>query len=131
MAEKDSLVPLGPAECDPYRAKASEFPVKKVVAAFGQSVDAPGEQDQLIKQSEYQEGPRCVEAEGGEKDSMSTRAKMVSTNFPIKQNDGESSSMGQMPSIPESVDLMTGQVTVSGYKRTRGNEVAERTVSIG
>ena len=129
---KDSLESQTVGQRDPYRAKASEFPVKKVVAGHGQSSDASGEHDALATLSKNQESPREVEIPGaGAKDSMSSRASSVAANFKVGKNGGESGVAPVSPKNEYSVDLVTGRIGCSKYTATRVGEVEEDSVSIG
>jgi hypothetical protein len=127
---KDSLESQTPSQKDPYRAKASEFPVKKISAAHGQSEDAPNEQDQLVPWDGNKESPRHVEIPSeGESDSMSSRQSAVAGNFKVSRNAGESGVAPVSVSITEGVDCSTGRIT--GGKLTRVDSVFEDKVSIG
>lgn len=134
---KDDLVPLTPMQHDPYKAKASDFPVKTVEAGTGQS-GAHGKaegQDQLATQSEYQMSPRCLEDGGAGSSGAGTptswesggRAAKIAANFPISTN---SEVRGTAVSIAERVNFKTGMVEADGYSATRVKETPEKKVSI-
>ena len=132
---KNDLEKQTSSQVDPYYVKGSDFSVKKVSAGHGQSSDASGEKDSLAKLSHNQESPRDVEdadyegsgSKENEEDSMADRARSVASNFKV----GKGSNDAKSVSIPESVDLGSGDIEVSGYKKTAVKEVAEKHVSIG
>lgn len=129
---KDSLEPMNPQQKDPYKAKASEFPVKKISAGHGQSEDSSD--SSLISWAGNLTSPREVEipGKGGSgSDSMATRASAVSSNFSVGTSSGESGVAPVAPGNEYGVDLSTGRVTCSSYKGTKVKEVAEDSVSIG
>lgn len=130
--EKNNLVDQNPQQKDPYRAKASEFPSKRVVSAFGQGTDDAGQKNDLAKQSKNQEGPRYAETEGGNSDSFSDAAKNKAAGFKISQNSGESGTDGvSAVSVPEGIDCSTGKIVSKGYNPTKVGEVADKLVRIG
>lgn len=132
MGEKDKLISVTGNIQDPYKAKASDFPVKKVMAATGQSSDAPGEQDTLVPWDGNKTSPRNAEVPGmGEKDSMASRQASVSSNFKVETNRGESGvAPGDVKNM-YSVDCTSGKIHCDSYKPTRVGEVEEDEVSIG
>lgn len=136
--EKNDLVPQAPQQKDPYQARASEFPVKRVPAKNGQS--SAGEagfssgKNELARYTSGQESARTVEDDGiGEFGSGTpvpgNRAARVQASFPISVNDGESNSDTGEISIAESVNLQTGYLECSG-SRTPVDEVPEDKTSI-
>lgn len=125
---KDNLVPQSPSQKDPYKAKASEFSVKKVSAATGQSEDG-GDQDKLVPWEGNKTAPRDAETKGGEADSMTTRAGNVAANFKVSKNGGESNTAGTDPGYGEGVDLSTG--AISGGTLTPIKAVYEKSVKLG
>lgn len=137
---KDDLVPLTPMQHDPYRAKPSDFPVKEVAEATGQSGahgTAEG-QDMLASLSENQCSPRHIEDGGPGSSGAGTptswesggRAARIASNFPITRNTGEANQQGGETSIAERVNLSTGMVEAEGYKATRVKETPEKKVHI-
>lgn len=127
MAEKDQLVGMSEGQKDPYKAKGSDFPVKSVKAANGQSGGAKGEasgQDQLATLSEMQESPRTIESVG--KNGPSEWGKGGKA-FSIGQNDEGGKSVDE----GSGVDLESGDMTCKGYKKTKVGEVPDPKVSIG
>lgn len=131
MAEKDSLIPMSEMQFDPYRVKPEMFPMKSNSSAVsGQSADAAGEHDVLIRQSEQQEGPRQAEdsVERSDRDSMAERSASVSKNFKVGRNDGGA---GSSVSIPEMVDFADGSISSSGYSSSPVDEVPDKLVSLG
>lgn len=136
----DDLVPLTPMQHDPYRAKASDFPVGAVDAATGQG-GAHGKaegMDMLASQSENQCGPRHLEDSGpGPKGSGTPtgwesggRSAKIASAFPIRTSGGEAMAEGGEIAIAEFVDLKTGMIGAKGYGSTRVKEVQEKKVSI-
>jgi hypothetical protein len=130
MGGKDELVPQTAQQVDSYHAKASEFPVKKVMAGHGQSSDEAG--GGLVPWPGNLTSPRKAEIPSeGESDSMGSRASAVASNFKVSRNAGESGVAPVSPENEYSVDLSTGRIGCSKYKETRVKEVAEDSVSIG
>lgn len=137
MGVKNALVPQTLEMRDPYRAKGSDFPVKAVNAATGQSGargTAEGYND-LVDYTENQCGTRHAEDNGpGEYGSgtpvSADRSARVAANFPIRQNDGEGSSDTGELGIDVMVDLETGYVG-GGKPQTRVKEVPGPYISIG
>jgi hypothetical protein len=130
--QRDSLESQTPSQKDPYKAKASEFPVKKVSAAHGQSEDNSSEQDQLVPWDGNKTSPRHVEIPSeGESDSMASRESAVAGNFKVSRNAGESGVAPVSPGMDYAVNLSTGRIECDGYKGTRVKEVVEDSVSIG
>lgn len=127
MSGHNELVAQNEFQKDPYRAKASEFPVKSVKAGNGQSGGAKGDaegQDQLAKQSHNQESPRDVESAGpGGNSEWGKGGKAFSVG---KNDEGGTSVMD-----PCGIDLETGAVTCKGYKKTKVGEVPDPKLSIG
>lgn len=108
---KDSLESQTMEQRDPYRAKASDFPVKKVTPANGQGVDGGGK-DQLVPWMGNLTSPRHVEIPAeGESDSMASRASAVASNFKVSTNSGESGSSPTSMTIAEGIDCSTGRIT--------------------
>lgn len=131
MGAKDNLVPQTTSHRDPYRAKASEFPVTSVTPANGQGSDDAGQKDKLVSQSYNQIGPRHTQdGPNKENDSMQENAAAVASNFKVSRNQGESSVAPGSPSFPESIDLGTGKISSKGYSPTRLDEVPDKLVTI-
>jgi hypothetical protein len=127
MAEKDQLVDESIQQKDPYKAKGSDFPVKSVKADNGQSGGAKGEaegQDALVKQGGALESPRDLESvsKGGPSE-WGKGGKAFSV--------GKDSEGGTSVDEPCGVDLVTGELTCKGYKKTKVGEVPDPKVSIG
>jgi hypothetical protein len=127
MSEHNELVAQNEFQKDPYRAKASEFPVKSVKAGNGQSGGAHGDSegnDMLVKQSENQLAPRAnesVDVDGPSewgKGGKAFSASVASEGSTAVDN-------------PCGVDLATGEQTCKGYKKTKVGEVIDPKVSIG
>jgi hypothetical protein len=121
---KDSLVPQVLEQRDPYKAKPTDFPVKNVMAATGQSGAhgfAEGH-NELASYTENQCGPRFAEDDGMGQHGSGTpvpgnRGERVAANFPIKINDGEGSSDTTEMGIAVSVNLMTGRIEGGSVSR--------------
>jgi hypothetical protein len=125
---KDSLESQTMEQRDPYRAKASDFPVKKVTPANGQGVDGNGK-DQLVPWMGNLTSPRQVEIPNeGESDSMASRASAVASNFKVSTNAGESGVAPSSVSISEGIDCSTGRITGGSLPL---KAVYEEKVSIG
>lgn len=127
MSENNQLVDQNPNHKDPYRAKASDFSVKSVKAANGQSGGAHGEsegQNMLVKQSEGQVSPRDLESEGHDGPSAWGKGGKA---FSVSVSSEGSTSLDN----PCGVDLATGEQTCKGYKKTKVSEVIDPKVSIG
>lgn len=136
--EKNDLVPQTSGQKDPYQARGSEFPVKRVPAKNGQS--SSGDKgfssggNELARWTSGQESPRTAEDDGMGDHGSGTpvpgnRAGRIAASFPIDVSDGESNSDTGQISIPESVNLQTGHVEGSG-SRTPVDEVPESKTSI-
>lgn len=128
MSEHDKLVSMTEAQKDPYHATADDFKANKVTPATGQGVDGGGK-DKLVPLSKNQEGARNVEAQGGEGDSMASKASGVAS-FKVGTNSGEGEAGTTSMPMAEAVDLTTGKISCKGYKATVQDEVADRQVSL-
>jgi len=125
--EHNELVGQGESARDPYRAKGSDFPVKSVKAANGQSGGSKGDvegQDMLVSQGHNQEGPRDLESaspNGPSEWGKGGKAFFV----------GQNSEGGTSLDNPCSVDCGSGMQMVKGYKGTKVGETPDPKVSIG
>lgn len=125
--EHDTMATLLGRQIDAYHAKGSDWPVKDVDAADGQSgpkYTAEGK-DALATLSQDQEGPRHAEDGGPGKGagtpsgwSSGERSARIAAAFPIEQNKGEGESEGGQTSIDSYVDLEDGQTCVDSYKQS-------------
>lgn len=137
--EHNDLVPQSSEQKDPYRARGSDFQVKRATAGNGQS--GAGEagfssgKNELARYTSGQEGARTAEDDGmGEFGSgtpvPSDRGSRVASAFPIQVSKGESNSDTGEIGISEMVDFQTGHI-VGGGSRTPVDEVPEEKISIG
>ncbi len=125
--EHNELVDQNPSQKDPYRAKASEFSVKSVKAANGQSGGAHGDaegHDMLVKLGEGQESPRDLESAGHDAPSEWGKGGKA---FSVSVNSEGGTSVDE----PCGVDLVSGELTCKGYKKTKVGEVPDPKLSIG
>lgn len=118
MSEKDTLVSLNAAQTSPNEAKPSDFP------SGGSGQMAEGK-DQLCGQTANQRGPRQAQDSGDMTPSVWGKATHT-----VSTNKGESSSGLKSVSDPNSVDLVTGKLVVSGYGATKVGEVGDPKASI-
>lgn len=133
-AEQDKLIEQYPTQMDPYRVRGTDFPNKGGSGAGPK----PGHDD-LLSESELQTGPRHNEDAGAGEGGYGTptqwnsggRSPKVSAGFPVSKNKGEDDEPSTSVSIPESVDLISGKLTCSGYKETPADETPQANVSIG
>jgi hypothetical protein len=120
MAEKDSLVKISQAQQDPYYVTGNDFP------AVGSSKDGSSGKDKLVDQSDLQCSPRNAEGSGGDPDSMSAKASAVGSNFKVSVNSIGSKSV----SIPESLDITSGDISVKGANVSPKHEVPDKFVKL-
>lgn len=141
MGAKDKLVEYSVGQKDPYRAKASEFPVNQVNEAHGQGESGAatwenrngGGKDKLAEYTENQCGPRHVEDDGPGSSGAGTpvgpdRSSRVASAFSIGMSKGESESRGGQISVAESVNLMTGKI--EGPNSTSIGSVPDHNVTL-
>lgn len=132
MGGKDQLVNLGMNQGSPRNAVASDFPDGKTSASVGTGQGSNSDYEGLVPQNKNQEGPQHTEdGTSSTNDSMDEKASAVGANFKVSTNSGESSNKAVTPSIPESVDLLSGDITSSGYSQTRVKEVPDKLAHIG
>src|SRR6185437_8844235 len=113
---KDTLISLNPAQTDPSKAMASDFPYASKMG-----------KDQLVTLSHNQESPRDAEdGSRSDRDSMAEKGAATAANFKV----GQAGVRGKSLSMPESVDLSSGDIMVSGVKQTKMKEVADKDLSI-
>lgn len=139
----DDLMPLSPMQFDPYKTRGEDFPVKEVSEDHGQDESGAatwesrngGGKNMLAAQAENQCSPRHVEDDGPGAGSGTpvpgNRGTKVAAAFPIDINKGESNEEGGEISIPESVNLQTGYLEVSGVSPTPVDETPARGLTIG
>lgn len=136
--EKDNLVPQTVGQKDPYEARGSDWPVKRVSPFSGQGAGEAGSssgKNELARYNENQEGPRHVEDDGSGDCGSGTpvpgnRAGRVAAAFSVGVSMGESNSDTGEIGIAESVNLQTGYIE-GGSSRTYVDEVPEDKLSIG
>ena len=120
---KDTLISLNPAQTDPGKAMASDF---SYASKMGKAGDQAGK-DQLVTLSHNQESPRDAEdGSRSDRDSMAEKGAATAANFKV----GQAGVRGKSLSMPESVDLSSGDIMVSGVKQTKMKEVADKDLSI-
>jgi hypothetical protein len=142
--EKNELIPLRPMQFDPYKTRGEDFPVKEVNEWHGQDEAGAatwenpngGGKNDLVSWGGNLCSPRNVEDDGMGSSGAGTpvpgnRGERVRAAFPISVNDGESESDTGEISIPESVNLQTGYLEVSGVDVTPVDVTPDRQLTIG
>jgi hypothetical protein len=129
--EQNKLVGQSDYQKDPYRAKGSDFPVKHVDSAFGQSGmhGFSSGHNELVKQSVDQEGPRHGEDDGPMTPVPADKSRIVAAGQSIGVSKGESSSDTGEIGIEQYVDLQTGYV--KGGNQGVTDYVPDKDLSIG
>ena len=117
---KNELVSQNPSQVDSYRVTGKDFPDK----SSGAKGSSSGNND-LVKQSKTQEGARYNAGEGPADWGKEGSA------FSVSKNKGESSEAPSSPSIPESVNLVSGKISVKGSNTTKVDEVPDKLVHLG
>lgn len=110
----DSLIKLGGNLEDPRNCKPSDFP------AVGPSGPAGMEagMDKLVKQTMTQEGPMHTEDGGSGMPVPTDRSRVISENFKVEVNKGESGMKPMDVKIPGAVDFSTGQMSPNAMLQT-------------
>lgn len=136
--EHDKLVPLSHNQTSPEDAQPGDFPAKSVLNKFtgtsGKQGEAEG-QNKLAGQSVLQVGPRHNEdsgvgsGAGTPSNWLGGRKSTVASGFPILK--GDTIVSGTSVSIPEEIDLKTGQIICKGYKGTPLKETEDPNVEYG
>ena len=110
----DSLIKLGGNLESPDMSKASDYPAVGPSGPAGMQTGA----DKLVPQTVTQEGPQHTEDGGPGMPVPADRSRVISENFKVSVNGGESGMKPTAVSIPGSVDFTTGQMSPEAYKQT-------------